>query len=112
MKIVKWAAVAVTLLFVLMNLGAVFEPGVETQFRVIAGVMGLAGAVAVIGLAASQPWGTAAVIAVGVLNVVGSVAALLADQSGAVIGLVVGGLAATLGALTGAARRAPTEVRS
>jgi hypothetical protein len=101
MKIVKWAAVAVTGLFVLMNLGAVLEPDVDTPFRVFGAVLGLAGAAAAVGLGTSQSWGRAAVIGVGVLNVIGSVVALLADQQGAGIGIVVGGLGAVLGLLAG-----------
>ncbi len=101
MKILKWAAVAVTALFALMNLGAVLEPDLETPYRAVAAILGVAGVAAAAGLGFSQPWGTRAVIAVGALNVVMAITGLFTDQQGAVIGIVVGGLGVALGALTG-----------
>jgi hypothetical protein len=98
-KILKWAAVAVTALFALMNLGAVLGSDVDTPYRVIAAVLGVSGAAAAIGLAANQGWGKAAVVAVSALNVVTAIAGLFTDQQGAVIGIVVGGLGVALGAL-------------
>lgn len=99
MKILKWAAVAVTALFALMNLGAIFEPDVTTPYRIIAAPLFLAGVTAAVGLAAGRSWGRAAIIVVGGLNVIASVAGFFTDQEGSVIGLVVGGLAVVLGVL-------------
>jgi len=99
MKILTWAAVAVTALFALMNLGAVPQSESETPYRVIAAVLGLAGAAAAIGLAAKQQWGRPAVIAVGALNAIISITGFFTDQEGAVTGLVVGGLGVVLGLL-------------
>ncbi|GAB3197810.1 hypothetical protein GCM10027062_10420 [Nocardioides hungaricus] len=99
MKILTWAAVAVTALFTLMNLGAVFEPDAAIPYRVVAAVLGLAGAAAAVGLATTQTWGKPAVVAVGVLNVVAAIIMVFTGQQGAAIGIVVGGLGAALGAL-------------
>jgi hypothetical protein len=101
MKILKWAAVAVTALFALMNLGAIFEPDVTTPYRIIAAPLFLAGVAAAFGLGASQPWGRAAIIVVGGLNVVTAITGFFTDQNGAVIGVVVGGLGVVLGVLAG-----------
>ena len=109
MQILKWAAVAVTALFALMNLGAVLEPDVGTGFRIAAAALGLAGVVATVGLGASRAWGRSAVIAVGALNVAAAVVGLVADEPGAVIGIVVGGLAVVLGALAPTASGEPVR---
>lgn len=99
MKILKWAAVAVTALFALMNLGAVLDGDVDTPYRVVAAALCTAGAAAAIGLSANQSWGSAAVIVVGGLNVVTAITGLFADQDGAVIGIVVGVLGVVVGTL-------------
>ncbi len=105
MKILTWAAVAATALFVLMNAGAVVEPGIGAPYRVIAAALAVAGAAAAVGLAAGWSWGRAAVVGVGALNVAASTAALVTGQEGAVIGLAVGGLGVVLGALSGGTPR-------
>ena len=112
MKIVKWAAVIVTALFVLMNLGVAFDPDQDDWVRVVGGVLAAVGIPALIGLATAQDWGRPAVVAVGLLNAAGGVAALVDDQEGAVIGIVVGGLGALLGFLSGreAMERTPSTV--
>jgi peptidoglycan/LPS O-acetylase OafA/YrhL len=99
MKIVRWAAVLVTVLFVLMNVGAAADSAAESWVRLSGGLLALAGAAAAVGLALDKAWGRTAVIAVGALNVVLAVAALLVDEPGGVVGIVVGGLAVVLGAL-------------
>lgn len=104
MKILTWAAVAVTALFALMNLGAVPQSESDTPYRIIAAALGLAGIAAAVGLAANQPWGRPAVIAVGALNAITAITGLFADQDGAVIGLVVGGLGVVLGLLAGSTK--------
>src|SRR3954447_25963007 len=99
MKIIRWAAVAVTALFVLMNVGAVIDPVPPAWVRVVGAVLAVAGLVAGLGLTLNQPWGWAAVVTVGALNCLGAVSALLFGGDGFVIGLVVGGLAVLLGIL-------------
>lgn len=100
MKVIRWAAVAVTALFVLMNLGAAIDPEQTNSVQVAGGVLAVLGIVAVLGLALHQSWGRLAVIGVGALNVVAGVAAIVADEEGGAIGIVAGGLGALLGALT------------
>jgi len=108
MRIVKWAAVAVTVLFVLMNLGAAVDATQDGWVRVAGGVLAAAGIVAAAGLASTRPWGRAAVIAVGAGNVAAAVVGLFTGHEGSVIGLVVGGLAVLLGAFAGS-RSAPVS---
>ncbi len=95
MKIIRWAAVAVTALFVLMNAGAVLDPVQPAWVRVAAAVLAVAG----LGLALNKRWGWAAVVAVGALNCLGAVSTLLFGGEGFAIGLMVGGLAVLLGIL-------------
>ena len=69
MNIIRWAAAAVTGLFVLMNLGAAIDPTQADWVRIASAALGIAGAVAAVGLASNRAWGRPAVIAVGALNV-------------------------------------------
>ena len=101
MKVIRCAAVAVTVLFALMNVGAAIDPQQAGWVRVFGAALGVAGAVAAFGLARNLTWGRSAVIAVGVANVLGSGAGMVLDQDGYVIGFVVGGLGVLLGALAG-----------
>ena len=100
MKLVRWAAVAVTALFVLMNIGAAVDPDLDTWVRLGGAGLALVGIPAAIGLALNRAWGRPAVIAVGALNMAGAVAGIIADLEGGAIGLVVGGLGVVLGALS------------
>jgi hypothetical protein len=99
MKTIKWAAVAATALFVMMNAGAVPDSDLETAYRVIGSVLALAGLVAAVGMASDRAWGSLAVIGVGVLNLAGSFTAMFDHQDGAVAGIVVAGIGIALGAL-------------
>lgn len=101
MKLIRWAAVAVTVLFTLMNLGAAVDPTQQSGVRVVGAVLFVAGAAAATGLALNRVWGRSAVIAVGGLNVAASLVAMATGQEGSVIGLVVGGLGVLLGVLAG-----------
>lgn len=105
MNLIRWAAVAVTALFVAMNLGAALDPASTFALRVVGAMLAAAGAAGVVGLATNRPWGRAAVIAVGALNTLGAVAALLIGQDGFVVGIVVGVLGMVLGVLSGGIRR-------
>ena len=107
MKILKWAAVAVTALFVAMNLGAVPDGDIDTGYRVVAAVLAVAGLVAAVGLGMNQSWGRAAIIVVGGLNVLTAVTGFFTEQEGVVIGIVVGGLGVILGALAAGDTRRP-----
>ena len=105
MKIARLAAAAVTVLMALMNLGTLLpHEDVDTWVKAFGGVAGLLGLVAAAALMARTAWGRSAVIAVGVLNVVGAVVALALSEDGAVVGLVIGALGAVLGALAGTSR--------
>ncbi|MET0525798.1 MAG: hypothetical protein ABWZ91_13415 [Nocardioides sp.] len=104
MKLIRWAAVAVTALFVLMNIGAAVDPDLDTWVRVVGAGLALVGIPAAVGLALDRAWGRPAVIGAGALNMAGAVAAIIADLEGGAIGLVVGGLGVVLGALS-----APTQ---
>lgn len=106
MKYIRWAAVTVTALFALMNLGAAFDNQQENWVRITGALLAAAGVVAAIGLARDAGWGRAAVIAVGALNATAGVAALISDESSGAVGVVVGGLAVLLGALSGQEARA------
>lgn len=100
MKMIRWAAIAVTALFVLLNLGAAFDPEQFDSVQIAGGLLAAAGIPAAVGLALRTSWGRVAVIGVGVLNVLAAVGAIVADVEGARIGIVVGGLGAVLGALS------------
>ena len=67
---------------------------------VSAAVLFVLGAAAAAGLALGTPWGRAAVIGAGVLNLAGGVIALADGMEGAVIGTVVSALGIVLGFLT------------
>ena len=105
-NIIRWAAVVVTALFVLLNLGVTVDPDASAALRIGAGVMLVAGAFAAAGLARSAEWGRPAVAVVGALNAAGGVAALVADEPGGGIGVVLGGLAVVLAALAGRSQNA------
>ena len=49
MKIIRWAAVAVTALFVVMNLGAAFDPEQSDAVRIGGAVLAAVGIPAVVG---------------------------------------------------------------
>lgn len=100
MKIIRWAAILVTGLFALMNIGVVADSDTETWVRIGCALLAAAGLVAAAGLALNATWGRIAVMAVGALNVAGAIAALINEEDGAAVGIVVGGLAVALGALS------------
>jgi hypothetical protein len=100
MRILTWAAVAVTALFALMNLGAALGSGESgAGLRLLGAVLFVAGAAAAAGLATRRTWGRTAVIGVGAVNVATAAVGLAFDPAAAVVGLVVGGLGVVLGVL-------------
>ncbi len=100
MNAVRWAAVAATALISLMNLPVAFDSGADdiaTPLAWIITLVGVAGFVAAFGLARRLPWGRPAVLAIGILNLAGTVVALASSWEGAAIGLVVSLLVLALG---------------
>ena len=107
MKLVRILAIVPLALMSLMNLGYPFgtdpKPGVAAAVAVL--VLGLAGLVASYGLARATTWGVPAAIAVAGINVVAAIVALVADTQGAVVGLVVSGLALALASMAASSQR-------
>jgi hypothetical protein len=102
MTIIRWAAVAVTALMALMNIGVVVGTGDQkaAAFLILTGlVLGIAGLVAVVGFLRGSAWGRPALLGVAGLNLVGGVIAAVADMDGAVIGIVLSALGLVLGYL-------------
>jgi hypothetical protein len=102
MKIVRWAAAAVTVLMSLLDLPVAFAAAEENIPVAIAwaiSLLGAAGLAAAIGLVLRTDWGRPAVLVVGAVNAVGAVIALVRSQEGAPIGLVLSALILVLGFL-------------
>jgi hypothetical protein len=98
MKFLRWAAVVVLSLMSLMNVGIILGgdeslPVLATIGAVALGLFGLASAY---GLARREPWGRAAAIAAGALNVVGGVIAMATDTEGGIVGVVLGAIIVVL----------------
>jgi hypothetical protein len=103
MRIVRWAAAAVTVLMSLMNLPIAFGRGDDTIPAALAWAitaLGVLGIAAAIGLILRARWGRPAVLAVSAVNAAGAVIALVTGGEGAVIGLTVSALSLVLGVLT------------
>lgn len=111
MKIIHWAAAAATLLFVLMNVGAVVDSDQLGWVRIVGAVLAAAGLGAALGLVLNRAGGWAGVVAVGMLNCLAAVAGFAFDVEGLVPGLVVGGLGVLLGVLARPAAPRPVTAR-
>lgn len=98
MKFLRWAAVAVLTLMSLMNVGIIL--GSDDSLPVLATIgavaLGVFGLVAVYGLARREPWGRAAAIAAGALNIVGGAIAMATDTDGGIVGVVLGAIIVVL----------------
>jgi hypothetical protein len=105
MKVLRYAAAAVTVLMSLMNLPFAFGDGVSAPVGWLVTLIGVAGILAAVALLRNVPWAPWAVTAVGAVNFLGGVLALTQDRSGAVVGIVVSTLITALGA---ACLRRPT----
>ncbi len=107
MKTVRILAIVPLALMSLMNLGYPFgnEPKPEVALAVAVAALGVAGLVACFGLGADRSWSVAAAVAVAAFNVAGALIALVNDSQGAVVGLVVSGLALALALAAGSAGR-------
>lgn len=100
MKVIRWAAVAATVLISLMNTPIAFggnDDDIAAPLAWVVTLVGLAGFVAAFGLARRLPWGRPAVLAIGALNLAGAVVAIANSWEGAAIGLVVSLLVLGLG---------------
>ena len=100
MKIVKWAAVLVTALMALMNLGVLLvaqSTDTGTAAIIFGVVLGVAGIAAVIGLTVNTSWGRMAVVGVGAVNAAAAIIFLTQNVEGASIGLAIAALGTVLG---------------
>lgn len=98
MKTIRTLAIIPLALMSLMNVGYILptDPKHNVAVATAVLVLGLAGFVAVYGLARNTGWGIPAALAVAAVNVAAAVVALVSDSDGAAIGLVVSGLALVL----------------
>jgi hypothetical protein len=107
MKLVRILATVPLVLVSLINVGYPFgtdpEPDVLPAIAVL--VLGVAGFVAAFGLARTTTWGIPAALAVAGINVVGAIIALVSDNEGATVGLVVSSLALVLAFVAGSGSR-------
>lgn len=89
MKLTTTAAI-LTIVLSLLNLPAgLTADGVPGGVAWGLSVFGVAGLVAGIAALRRASWGPIAVLAVGVINLVGSIVALITDEQGAVVGIVI-----------------------
>lgn len=107
MKLVRILAIVPLALMSLMNVGFPFgtdpKPAIALSVAVV--VLGLAGFVASYGLARNRTWAIPAAVAVAGVNVVAAIVALVEDSQGAVVGLVVSGLALGLASAAASTQR-------
>ena len=96
MGIVKWAAIGVTALMGLANVGLLGQD-VAVVWKVLGVVLALPPLAAVVGLIARKAWGRSAVIAIGAINVAAAVIGAVAGLDGWPIGLVLSALGVVLG---------------
>jgi hypothetical protein len=105
MRRARWAAIP-TLLMAVLNVGA--GPGSTDTPAAIAWsatVLGLAGLVAGIFLLRGADWARPAVLAIGAVNILGGIVAIVQDYEGGAVGIVLGIAAVGLCFLPGADRR-------
>jgi hypothetical protein len=107
MKLLRILAIIPLALISLMNIGYSFgtDPKPDVLLAVAVAVMGVAGLVAVYGVARNTRWGIPAALAVAGVNVAAAILAMVADEEGAVIGLVVSAIALALAFAAGSAQR-------
>jgi hypothetical protein len=107
MKLVRILAIVPLALASLMNVGFPFgtDPKPDVALAIAVLVLGLAGFVAAFGLARDTAWGIPAALAVGCVNVVAAIIALVSDTDGAIVGIVVSSLALVLAFIAGSRRR-------
>jgi hypothetical protein len=98
MGIAKWAAVAVTVLMGLANLGLIAQG--NTGLKILGLVLAVAAAVAAVGFTTQQSWSASAVIGVGVVNLAAAIIGAIAGLDGWPVGIVLSGLAIVLAAVS------------
>jgi hypothetical protein len=96
MGIAKWAAVAVTVLMGLANLGLAAQSSLG--LKILGPILAVAALGAAVGFARQRSWGAPAVIAVGAANLVGTIVGAIVGLDGWPVGLVLSGLAIVLAA--------------
>ena len=98
MKTVHILATVPLALISLMNIGYILptDPKHDVAVAIAVLALGIAGMVAVFGLARNTAWGLPAALAVAGTNVAAAVIALLNETEGAVVGLVVSSVALVL----------------
>jgi hypothetical protein len=96
MAIAKWAAIAVTIVMGLANLGLIAQSNLG--LKTLGPILAAAALAAAVGFATHQPWAARAVIAVGAANLIGTVVGAIVGLDGWPVGLVLSGLAIVLAA--------------
>ena len=99
MGIAKWAAIALTILMGLANLGQLAQNSLG--LKLLGVVLAAAAFGAAAGLATQRRWGARAVITVGAVNVAVAVIGAMVGADGWPVGLVLSGLAIVLVAVSG-----------
>jgi hypothetical protein len=103
MKILRWAATALTLLMTLMNLGVVFDSQQSDGVRVLGAALTAVG-VAAVALAFGRRWAPA-IVAAAAANLVAALVGLVAGWEGAAIGLALNAVIGVLAMVAAAPAR-------
>jgi hypothetical protein len=98
MGIAKWAAIAVTVLLGLANLGLIAQTNLG--LKILGPILAVAALGAVVGFATHRSWAARAVIAVGAVNLIAAVVGAVVGMDGWPVGLVLSGLAIVLAAVS------------
>lgn len=98
MPVVKWAAVALTLLMGLANLGQVAQDS-TVGWKVLGVALAVTALIAVVAFIVGANWGAAAVITVGVVNLAAAIVAAITGLDGWPVAVVLSTLAVVLVAL-------------
>ena len=106
MKLWRYVAIAATVVMSILDLpAAVSDTDMPPAVEVVATIVGVGGLVVAVAMVRRRAWAPAAVIALGVLNIAGGVAAVAAGWQGGPIGIVLG-IAMTASAAAVASPRA------
>ncbi|WP_327010182.1 hypothetical protein OHA72_24820 [Dactylosporangium sp. NBC_01737] len=103
MKAVRYVTAFAVVVISLMNLPFAFDDGgagLAMPVRVLISLLGVLGIAAAVALLARAAWGAPAVVAVGVVNLIGAVVGVATGMEGGLIGLAVSLVATGLGAAT------------
>lgn len=107
MKTFRILAIIPLGLISLMNVGYILptDPKHNVGVAIAVLALGLAGLLAVYGLARNTSWGVPAALAVAGVNVAAAIVALVNDSEGAIVGLVVSAVALGLAFVAGSRSR-------